>query len=359
MKLSIIILKITVFLLILSNLLSCNEEQEKSKIKTAPLVLKIFNWEDYLGSETIEKFTIDTGISVQLDHYEDEEDMFAYIRSDLSAYDLVVASDDLVREMIAAKTLSKLDLGKIKNIQNIDSRFLNMEFDPQQDYSIPYLWGTTGMVVNTKYIMEHNNSWSILFDEKYVDKTAMLNNSFETLAAPLKIMGKSINESDALILQEAAELLYKQNKELHGYYDATTIMEMLIEEQLWAAQIYSGEGMSAVDENDDLLYIIPNEGAPIWLDNFVVPRDAENIESAHLFLDFILDPVINAEIASELWYATANKEALQYINQEVLDSESVFPSEETLKRCEYYEDNGSAVNLISEIWSNLHDPGFN
>jgi spermidine/putrescine transport system substrate-binding protein len=332
---------------------SCTKKGELNIEEKSDKILRIFNWEEYIGSETLDKFTEQTGISVQMDIYEDEEEMFALIRSDLSAYDLVVASDDLVREMTITKILSKIDLDKIPNAKYLDDKFVNLSFDPKQEYSIPYLWGTTGLVINTLYIDENENSWNVLFSDNYAEKIAMLNNPYEVLSVPLKLMGESINTTDKPILLNAEKKLMEQRKNIHGYYDAITIVDMLISEEIWAAQIYSGEGIAASDENENLQYIIPEEGAPIWLDTFVIPRDAENIDSAHLFLNFIMEPEINASIASELWYATANLEALKYMDREVIEMESVFPDKNTLLKCEYYGDIGNATKIVSEIWSHL------
>lgn len=341
---------IVIFISLLSN---CSDQDNKKSDNTEN-ILKIYNWEEYIGSDTIEKFTEKTNITVLQEFYEDEEEMFALIRSDLSAFDLVIASDDLVREMILGKVLSKINLQKIPNIKNISSEFLNLSYDPEQEYSVPYLWGTTGMVINTKYIDSDEKSWSVLFSEKYSGRIAMLNNPYEVLSAPLKLAGYSINTADRTILVEAEKKLTEQQKIIKGYYDAVSIADMLVSEEIWAAQIYSGEGISASDENENLFYIIPEEGAPIWLDNFVILRDAENVEEAHLFLNFILEAEINGDIASELWYATANNAALKYIDSEVLEFESVFPDEETLSRCEYYRDIGEATGTVVEIWNRLN-----
>jgi spermidine/putrescine-binding protein len=338
------------YCLILSvSLVSCT----KSDSTGTELPLNIYNWEDYIGSETVDLFTEKTGIQVNMENYDDEEEMFAYIRSDLSAYDLVIASDDLVREMITARILSPMDHSLLPNRSYIDENFTGLLFDPRNEYSIPYLWGTTGMVVNRKFIKPPFRSWNVLFQKDYSRKVAMLNNGYEVLSASLKILNESINTTDLKILDKAGNKLYEQNPLVSGYFDAITIMNKLISEELWAAQIYSGEGLSACDRNDNLEYIIPEEGAPIWLDNFVIPRDAPNVNAAHQFIDFILEPRINGSIASELWYATSNKEALKFIDEEVLNSDSVFPDKETLNRCEFYSDNGAAVGFITELWSAL------
>lgn len=338
--------------LLLLFITGCKEESVSKERR-----LIIYNWEDYIGSKTIEEFTQKTGIITEIRYFHDEEEMFAEIRSNTSEYDLVVASDDLIREMILAKVLLRLDLKKIPNIKNIAKDYLNLEFDPDNIYSIPYLWGTTGMVVNRKYIK--GNSWSILFNNDYSNRVAMLNNSSEVLSASLKFMSKSINPYTRTDVDMAIEKLEGQKNINRGYYDVISIKEMLISEELWAAQIYSGEGMSAADENDNLEYLIPEEGAPIWLDSFAIPKNSQNVDEAHLFLDFILDGEINGKISSELWYATSNREALKYVESEVLDSGYVYPSKEILEKCEYYRDIGELSNYINMKWSELENSDTN
>lgn len=330
---------------------------EKKEVEESNRKLKIYNWEDYIGSSTLEEFEKRTGIKVEISYFEDEEKMFAEIRSNTYSYDLLVASDDLIREMIAAKVLQKLDTGKIPNIKNIDSLYMSLDFDPGNKYSVPYLWGTTGMVVNRKFI--NGRSWGILFNSEYSGKVAMLNNSFEVLSASLKLLGKSINPESIGDIDLAMEQLEKQRSINKGYFDAVSIKEMLLNEDLWASQIYSGEGMSVADENDELEFFIPDEGSPIWLDSFVIPKNGENIEEAYIFLDYILEGEINGKISSELWYATSNREALKYVDKEILESSYVYPSKEILKKCEYYEDVREMANYIHMKWSSLKNNDFN
>jgi len=280
--------------------------------------------------------------------------MLGSVQSDLAAYDLVVASGDLIREMRKGKILSQLDYLKIPNSKYISEQYRNMPCDPEQKYAVPYLMGTTGMVVNKKYIKENTDSWKVLFDKRYKDRLAMLNNNFEVAAVACKLIGFSINTNNREELTRVKDILLKQKPLLKGYLDALTIKELLINEKLWAAQIYSGEGLSAVDENENLEYVIPKEGAPVWVHFFAMPRDAKHKEEAHIFLNYILRPEVNASIASELWYATPNEAATPLMDQEVVESTSVYPSPEVMARCEFFKNTGeTAISIINTIWSEL------
>lgn len=339
-----------IILFIVLNLFSCRNKDKL--LQNSDRVLKLYNWEDYIGSDTIEGFTRETGIIVQLDTYDDEEKMFAEIRSNLSSYDLVIASDSLIREMILTKSLHQIDYEKLENVGNIDERYLNLDFDEYNQFSIPYLWGTSGIVVNRKYV--ENSDWSVLFNNKYKDKVALLNNSYEVFAVALKYLGKGINPKNRRDIESAANLLAEQKKYGKGYLDAISIVDLLVEEEVWVAQIYSGEGLTAVDQNENLEYLLPEDGAAIWLDSFVIPRDAENVNEAHKFIDYVLRAEVAGKLSSELWYATPNRAAKEFVEYEVLSSETVYPSDEVLRRCEYFTDIGELSPYLSEKWSELN-----
>jgi spermidine/putrescine transport system substrate-binding protein len=336
-----------------------NEPNPMPKVTEIPAktmenkTLVLYNWEDYIGSKTLENFEKETGIHVQELFYQDEEEMLGAVQSDLKAYDLVVCSGDLVREMQSAKIFAQLDFSKIPNFKYISKQYTNRSSDPEQKYSIPYLWGTTGMVVNTKYIKEDTDSWQVLFNKQYKGKIAVLNNSFEVMAAASKLLGYSINDTSNEKFSKMKPMLREQKPLLQGYLDVVTIRHLLIEEKLWAAQIYSGEGLVAVDENENLAYVIPKEGAPIWLDHFAMPRHAQHKEAAHIFLNYILRPEVNAAIASELWYATPNEAATPHMDPEVIQSASVYPPADVRARCEFFEDTGEATPTFSRIWADL------
>lgn len=316
-------------------------------------ILTLFNWEEYIGSETLDNFYKATGIRVIEEYYEDEEYMLGALQSDSGRYDIIIASDDTLRELYTAKMLSPVDWELIPNLKHLKPDFLNLYFDPEQKYTVPYLWGTTGLLINTSYIEEETDSWGVLFNPRYAGKIAMLNNGFEVIAVANKINGVSINSTDPEELKKSESLLQSQKSIIEGYFDIETIQRMMIEEELWAAHVYSGEGLLASDKNENLQYVIPEEGGPMWLDCFAIARDSLNKEVSHSFLNYILDPEVNAAIASELWYATANETAEQYMDGEVLESESVYPSLETLERCEYFIDLGEATKLYNTIWNGL------
>lgn len=317
--------------------------------------LTLYNYEEYIGSTTVENFEKKTGVSVNEVYFSDEEEMVGAVQSDLAAYDLVVVSDDTLREMREAKLLAPLDCSKIPNLAHIGKAYRTMGCDPGLEYSVPYLVGTTRIAINKKYVKEGAESWEVLFDKRYAGKIAMLNNPFEVVGAACKLKGYSINTNDSGQLAAVREQLLAQKAFLYGdgYYDSATMTQLLVDEKVWAAHIYSGEGLVAMEENKSIVYVIPQGGAPLWVDFFAIPRDAPHQKEAHMFLNYILDPDVNASIASELWYLTANKSALSLMDSEVIACPSVNPPPEVLASCEYFNSRGEINAIIASIWSDL------
>src|SRR3989339_228630 len=264
--------------------------------------LNIYNWEDYLGETTIADFEKEFGVKVNLFTFEDE--------------------------------------------------YFILWYDSENNYSVPYLWGTTGIIFNTKYIPEDTDSWSILFNEQYKGKIAMLNNNEEVIGAALKylnypFMAKSIEQ-----LEEAKLIAEKQKDIISGYEDVVAIRSEMIDEKLWVAQIYSGEALYAMNENKNLKYIIPREGAEVWIDNLAIPSEAKNKETAEKFINFILRPDISADIANYLWYANTNDAAREFTNAEILEDEALYPPQDILEKLEYLKPN-KFNNEYNKIWSQL------
>jgi spermidine/putrescine transport system substrate-binding protein len=273
-------------------------------------------------------------------------------------YDLIVTSGSLIKELIAMRLLSTIDIENISNLKNIEPKFKNPVYEPNL-YSVPYLWGTTGIAINRKYIKETEKSWKILWNPLYNRKIAMLNNMDEVIGAALKSLGFSLNTEDIAEIEQARKVLFKQKPFVINYLDPITIRDKLIKGELWAAQIYSGEGMFAVDKNPDLEYIIPKEGTALWVDFFAIPRDAKHKYTAEVFINYVLEPKVSAGIANYLWYANCNQEASQYTDKEILESPSLYPDKEVLKKCQYFipwalsEDDKEMKILFNKIWAEL------
>ncbi len=329
-------------------------ELQKLKNELSP-VLNVYNWEDYFGDTTIVDFEKEFGVKVNLQTFDNEDIMLSSIQSDPTKYDIIVASDILVREMIDMKLLAQIDKENIPNLKNIGNEFINPLYDQGNQYSIPYMWGTSGLVINHKYIKEQEPSWSILWNPNYKGKISMLYNMQDVVGAILKYLGYSANSVNPAELEKARQILLKQKPLLRGYEDNITIRDDLISEKLWAGHNYSGEGSFAADKNKNLEYVIPKEGGFIWVDNLLIPIGSQHKYTAEVFINYILRPDVSAKIANYLWYANTNEAARELTNPEILKNPSLYPSDEVRKKLEFsgYFGGVEAIAIYNQIWAEL------
>ena len=320
--------------------------------------LNVYNWEDYLAPETISQFEKEFDVKVNLYTFEEENYMLSDVQTNPGKYDIVIASNLLIMEMIAQHLLADINHSNIPNFKNIGRDFRALGYDPQNTYSVPYLWGTTGIAFNTKYIPADTDSWNVLFEKKYSGKISMLNSKEEVIIAALirdghPLHGHDVGSMDRAHLEKITSILVEQKPLLRGYEDPITIRDSMIAEELWAAQMYSGDALFAQSENENIQYMIPKEGATIWVDNLAVPRDAQNKEMAESFINFVLRPDIGAEIANYVQYATPNTAAKEFVDQELLNNPSLYPSEEVLETLAPLEVPDDLVNDYNRIWAEV------
>ena len=316
--------------------------------------LNIFNWEDYFGETTLEDFEQQFGVKVNLYTFEDEEYMISALESNPGMYDLAVTSDSTVSELVATRSLAEIDKENIPNIQYLTSQFTNPSYDPDNTYSVPYFWGTTGIAVNTSIVTKNVTSWSILWDWNYSGNITMLNNKYEVMATALKLLGYSINTNNLSQLHEAEQLLISQRPHIQGYDDPQTIIEKLVQGEVALAHCYVGEANIAADRNDNITYVIPSEGAPLWVDTFIIPVDAQHKYTAEIFINYILEPEVHADIANYQWQACPNEAATAFIDTEILDDPGIYPEEDVLEKCEYFTLlQNETYSRYNKIWAEL------
>lgn len=323
----------------------------------APRELRVFNWEDYFAPDTLNNFQREFGIRVTLDTFRNEEEMLAAMQSQPGRFDVAIASGSMVATLRQLELLGTLDMERIANFVNIMQQFRGLPFDPMNRYSVPYLWGTTGLAVNKEYIPATADTWALLWEPAYRGRIAMLNEPQEVLGAALLTLGHPLNSRDSQHLEQAWQKLLEQRPLLAGYVDPVSIVEGLLSERLWAAQAYSGDALKAADYNPRILYIVPREGAALWVHNLVMPVGARHREEAEAFINYILRPDVAGDIVNYLYYASPNQAAQPFIQKEILVDASVYPAPETLDRLEHYqpldEETGQALN---RIWAQLLNP---
>ena len=316
-------------------------------------VLNLFIWTEYLPESVIQKFTERTGIKVNYDTYDSNEALLEKLQSGVADYDVVCPSDYMISILVSEGLLQKLDRTQLKNFGNLEPKFLDQKFDPKNEHTVPYFWGTTGLGYNKQKLPGVVDSWAVLFDEQYKGRILMLDDMRECFVAALKLLGYSLNETDPAKLAQAAELLKKQ-KSLVQTYNSGDFAGLLAAGDVDIAHGYNGQIAKVVAETPDkLAYIMPKEGGTLWMDSLCIPIKARNATAAHLFLDFVQEPEINAEIVNAMHYASANGAAKAHIDPAILNDAAIYPASETLSHCEFIEDIGDAVTVMDKYWTEI------
>ena len=296
--------------------------------------LHIFNWEDYFAPNTLGDFEAEFGVDVYLDTFDDEQAMLGAIASDPARYDLFIVSDSFLGQMNELRLLAPLDLSKIPNLANIDSELLGLPGDPGNKYSVPYDWGTTGIMYNRNCIEPEKESWAVLRDPRVAGRVAMDTDSDVVLASTLKSLGYSLNSDNEDQLAEAVEVLRDQVSTLGmRFIPSFDIMRMMESGELCAAQAYNGDAVVVMSKNENVEFFIPEEGSDIYFDVMAIPRDARNKATAQLFINYVLRPEVHAAINNYTGYATPNLAAIElgYIDEQTLSDPVIYPNTDLLE----------------------------
>ena len=314
-------------------------------------VLNVYNVGDYIDESLISKFEEETGIKVLYETYDTNETMYQKVKSGSTNYDLVFPSDYMVEKMINEGLVQKIDFENIPNMKYIDKSFLNPIYDETNEYSVPYMWGTFGILYNKKMVKEPVDSWDILWDEKYKNKIFMFDTYRDTLGVALKKLGYSLNSENQKEIEEAKELLLEQRKLVDPIYGVDNGTTMIPAGESDINMIWSGEGLNLQDENPNLVYVVPKEGANFWIDSLCIPSNAKNVSGAEKFINFVSDKESALRIADEIGYTTPNKEARLEQPEEVRNNPNAYMPKEIMERCEIYVDLPKDVKkLYDNAW---------
>lgn len=336
--------KVLLFLLTILVLTSCSKDDSN--------VLYVYNWGEYIEPALIEKFEKETGIKVIYDTFEQNEDMYMKVKEGGNNYDVVVPSDYMAEKMIKQGMLEKIDYSKIPNFKYIDEKFRNLDYDPKNEYTVPYMWGTVGILYNKNKVKENVDSWNILWDEKYKDNIIMMNSTRDTLGVALKRLGYSMNSRNEAELEKAKESLIKQKDIVLAYLVDETKNQMVNEEADMAV-VYSGDAIVAKDENENLEYVIPKEGSNLWFDTLAILKNAKHKENAEKFINFLTDPE-NAKVNAEyIGYSLPSKEAKKLLDKEVQEDVTAYPDLSKHKNMEIFKDPSDFVEKYDDIWADI------
>ena len=316
----------------------------------------VYNWGEYIDPEVLTIFEKETGIDVIYEEFETNEIMYPKVSSGAIAYDLVCPSDYMIQRMIENDLLAEIDFDNVPNAKYIGEGYMEQsrQFDPENKYSIPYCWGTVGILYNKTMVDEPVDSWSILWDEKYKDNILMQDSVRDAFAVALRYLGYSLNSTDLDELTAAEELLIEQ-KPLVQAYVIDQVRDKMIGNEAALGVIYSGEAIYTQWENPDLEYVIPKEGSNIWIDSWVIPKNAEHKENAEKFLNFLCRPDIALMNFEYITYSTPNVAAQEMIEDETIrNSEVAFPDLSKLPELETFRYLGPEADAVyNELWNKV------
>ena len=328
--------------------------QESNMMNSEKVV--VYNWGEYLDPEVLTLFEQETGIDVVYEEFETNEILYPKISSGAIAYDVICPSDYMIQRMIENDLLAEINFDNIPNVKNIGKDYMEQsrQFDPENKYSVPYCWGTVGILYNKTMVDEPITSWSVLWDEKYKDNILMQDSVRDAFGVTLKYLGYSLNSTDLDELTEARDLLIKQ-KPLVQAYVIDQVRDKMIGNEAAIGVIYSGEAIYTQMENPNLEYVIPEEGSNIWIDSWVIPKNAENKENAEKFINFLCRPEIALMNFEYITYSTPNSEARKLIEDEAIrNSEIAFPDLSKYDNLETFQYLGTeADQTYGELWNQV------
>lgn len=305
-----------------------------------------YSWGDYVDPEVLKDFEKETGYNVIYETFDSNEAMMAKIEQGKTYYDIAFPSEYTVEMMRDKGLLEKLDHSKIVGLDNIDKRFLDQAYDPGNEYSIPYFWGTFGIIYNTKkYSEEDLNSWANLWDSKFEGKILSFDGARETLGIGLLKKGLSLNEKDEQVLRQVKNDLVPFMANVKALL-ADEIRMYMAQEEAEVGITFSGEAAIAQGMNENLAYHIPKEGSNIWFDTMVIPKTSRNQEGAYALISYFLRPDISARNANYVRYATPNKKAMDLIDPEDRADKTLYPDEDVLNKLEVFKNLGKETTIL-------------
>ena len=327
--------------------------------------LYVYNWGEYIDEDVISQFEEETGITVVYDLFETNEEMYPVNEAGAVNYDVVCPSDYMIQKMRENDLLAELNFDNIPNIDQIDPAYMEMSqaFDPENKYSVPYCWGTVGILYNTKLLDELGvpapTKWADLWDERLSGEILMQDSVRDAFMVALKKDGYSMNSESKDELEQAKQELIDQ-KPLVQAYVIDQVRDKMIGGEAAVGVIYSGEMLYIQDEvanlglDYDLEYVIPEEGTNLWLDSWVIPKNAKNKENAEKWIDFMCRPEIAKANFEYITYPTPNKGAFELLDEEMQNNKAVFPDIDSLKDSEVYKYLGDDTDAIyNELWKEV------
>ena len=317
-------------------------------------VVNVYNWYDYMDERVFDLFYEETGIRVKPMYFTTNEDMMVQVRVNPGAYDLVFPSDYCVERMISEGLLAEINFDNVPNMKYTSEWLQNPDYDPENKYSVPFMWGTVGILYDTTKVTEEEvSTWGVLWNEKFSRDIFMLDSIRDTMGVALKYLGYSMNTRNPSELQEATQLLIEQKKLVKAYQVDETKDKMAASEAALAV-VYSGDALYAMDLNENLAYSVPMEGSNIWIDPMVIPATAKNKENAEKLINFLCRPDIAQMNCEYIYYSSPNTGAIELMGEEYTENKTINPPEDVVNRCEFFHDiPENFMTVYNTLWSQL------
>ena len=318
------------------------------------VTINVFNWGEYIGETTIADFEAAyPNIKVNYENFTTNEDMYVKIKTGGSAYDVTIPSDYMIKRMLDEGMLNKIDMTNIPNYKFIDERFKSLSFDPANEYSVPYMWGTVGILYNKTMVSDPVDSWKILWDKKYNKQILMPDSERDSIGITLKMLGFSMNTKNVSELEQAKTKLMEQ-KPLVMAYVVDEVRDKMIGEESALAVVWSGDAYYCMSENENLAYAIPKEGTNYWFDSMVIPNTSKHQKEAETFINFMCDTQTAFNNTDYIGYATPHTEVLKQLDPALTSDPGAYPQQEDLINSEIFEYPGDEINKeYSRIWTEV------
>ena len=339
------VLSVLLAVLMAVPLLAACGESSSSKYPNGEI--NVLNWGEYIadgtdGSEDIlTQFEEEFGIKINYKVCPDNETLYTYLKQG-DSYDVIIPSDYMLSRLIEEDMLEKLNFDNIPNFSDVSDTFVDPPYDPTNEYSVPYMWGTVGIIYNTTMVQEDVTSWSILFDEDYADQILMINNPRDAIGVALKYLGYSYNTTDKAQITEAVDLLVEQ-KPLVQTYVMDEIFDKLESGEAAIGVYYAGDYLTMLENNEDLAFCVPEEGSNYFVDAMCIPKGAANKENAEKFINFMCSTEVGLANCDAIGYSTPLNSVLEALDAEVREDPVAYPSDDVLSRCEQF------LNLPQDI----------
>ena len=318
-------------------------------------VVNVFNCEDYIADEVLDLFEKETGIKVNYMNYTGNEDMLVSLYANPGAYDVVFPSEYCVERLLASGDLSEINYDNIPNAQYVLPSLRDPSYDPGNAHSVPYMWGTVGLLYNKKLTGGEITSWESLFDPQYKGNVFMMDSVRDTIGVGLAASGYSMNSVTESELYTARDLLIKQKKDgMVKAYLVDETKDMMVGGEAAIALVWSGDALYAMEKNDDLAYCVPVEGSNIWVDAMCIPKASEKKEAAQVFIDFMCRPEIAFKNQQYIYYSTPVQAVADTMySEEEKANLTLNPTQDIIDRCEFFKDVSEYNDLYEAVWMNV------